>query len=287
MKFFMITTDHLSEAILFRDEDDFKIGMSHVAAIACHLEINVLAFVLMSNHVHFVISCESLTRADDFIIAYKRLYARYYEGKYGVKELLRRNRSRFDEVFVGDESLEKVIAYVMMNPVVANICQHPSAYTWGSANCYFRVDSPHGLKTGSISKRAQARLFHTRIPVNKEYIIDNGYIRPESFICSGFVQKLFRTPRRYDFFLRNSTKAKAKFESGKSMVPSFKDQIIIAAIPDICNSLFWTNDYKSLDEKDLSRLIHELNHRFCADPKQIARILGIEPSEVARNLLAF
>ena len=57
MTFFLITTDHLEDRLWFRDDEDFKTGMNYAATVAFLLGVNVLAFILMSNHVHFVLAC--------------------------------------------------------------------------------------------------------------------------------------------------------------------------------------------------------------------------------------
>ena len=124
-RFFLITTDHLEDRLWFRDEEDFRTAMNYVAIAAFVSGVMVLAFILMSNHVHFVVAC-SWERAEHFIKNFKRLYAAYYWRKYGINELLRRNGVDIREVRESDESLERAIAYVLMNSVAANICFEPS-----------------------------------------------------------------------------------------------------------------------------------------------------------------
>ena len=88
--FFLVTTDHLKEHLWFRDEDDFRVAMNYVAIVAFITGCTVLSFILMSHHVHFVLMCRRKD-AETFINKFKRLYAAYYQKKYGVCELLRRN----------------------------------------------------------------------------------------------------------------------------------------------------------------------------------------------------
>ena len=66
MEFWFVTTDHLTKKIWFRDEEDFKMGMNLVAVLAVALDVDVLSFILMSNHVHFVLCC-SEAKAHQFI----------------------------------------------------------------------------------------------------------------------------------------------------------------------------------------------------------------------------
>lgn len=88
-----------------------------------------------------------------FINKFKRLYAAYYQRKYGTSELLRRNGVDVQDVPAIDESLEKAIAYVMMNSVAANICLEASGYPWGTGNSLFNANPPHGEPLGHLTGR--------------------------------------------------------------------------------------------------------------------------------------
>lgn len=55
-KYYLISTEHLEDALWFRDDEDFATGMNYVAIQAALMpEVIVLVFILMSNHVHFVL----------------------------------------------------------------------------------------------------------------------------------------------------------------------------------------------------------------------------------------
>ena len=52
MKMFLVTAGrHLGE-VWFRNDEDFRVGMNCIAIIAFTCRVKVLAFVLMSNHIH-------------------------------------------------------------------------------------------------------------------------------------------------------------------------------------------------------------------------------------------
>lgn len=285
MRYFLVTTSHLSDGIWFKDDEDFKAGMNYVAIMASKGKAYVLCFVLMSNHVHFVLGCESKENAWDFITGFKQLYARYFYNKYGVRKFLRRNGVDIRELFIEDESLHKGIAYTAMNPVAANICAHASQYAWGSGNCYFNPSLNPGKRMDSFSFRQRRQLLHSRLPVPLDYQLgSNGFILPYSYICYNFVQKLFKTPGRFNYFLINSSKAKARMESETNLIPTFRDQVLAAAIPDICHTLFGKGNPGELTEREKARLAYELHHRFASDPKQIARLMGCSLQDAVRWL---
>ena len=63
-------TKGLEDRLIFRDKKDFITGMNLVAVVCFSVDVRLLAFVLMSNHVHFVIK-GSRKEVERFICLYK------------------------------------------------------------------------------------------------------------------------------------------------------------------------------------------------------------------------
>ena len=280
--YYLITTEHLEDRLWFRDGEDFRVAMNYVAVAAFLSGVMVLAFILMSNHVHFVLAC-SREDAERFVNTFKRLYASYFYRKYGVNELLRRNGVDIKEVNDCDESLERAIAYVLMNSVAANICFEPSGYPWGTGNVFFNDNPFPGRCLGEFSGRAQMRMLKSNVMLPGDYRIGSGgYILPESYVQVKGVEALFRTPKRLGYFLRTSSKARQRLEGGAA--PSFRDQNILSASEDLCHSLFRVNRISDLGVEQKTELLRQLGRRFSADLNQICRVTGIPYEEAARML---
>lgn len=283
--YFLITSEHLKDRLWFRDDEDFRVAMNYVAVAAFLSGVMVLAFILMSNHVHFVLEC-SREQAEEFINKFKRLYAAYYQRKYGVSELLRRNKVDIKEINKNEESLERAIAYVMMNSVAANICFEPSGYPWGTGNVLFNGNPFPGIYLRELSGRARIRMLKSNVKMPDNYRIGTGgYILPESYVQVQEMEDLFRTPKRLGFFLKTSSKARHRFEGGA--VPSFKDQNILSAGVDLCHSLFKVNGISDLKVEQKAELLRQLSRRFSADLNQICRVTGIPYEEASRLLDAW
>lgn len=281
MKFFFISTSHLEENIWFKDDDDFKTGMNYVAVAAFLCGVNVLSFILMSNHVHFLLECTE-SEAEAFINKYKKLYSYYYWEKYGTRQLLRRNEADIQEVGLVPESLERVIAYILMNCVAARICLHISGYKWGTCNTFFNLNRPKSIPLSQLSVRKKRELLKSRVELPGYWALsEDGYVLPESYVCVDFVETLFSSPARMNYFLNTSSKARSsKLGSG----PSFKDQNISAAMVDICQSLFQKNGPGQLIREEKRELLKQLSRRFGTDLNQLCRVSGIPYSEAARML---
>ena len=287
MELYLVTTDHLDECIWFRDEEDFKAAMNAVAILAWAMKINVLAFILMSNHVHFLLEC-SYEEAQAFINAFKGRHSRYMYCKYGVREMLRDNHVDIQRVDLFEESPERAIAYILMNCVAANICLNPSDYPWGTGGVYFKVRPEKGTPIGSISKRECIRLLHSKVDLPPEYLMgEDGYILPESFVQVKFVESLYRTPARMNYFLQNSSKAKQRLSAQDPKVPAFKDQVIAGGIKDLCHSLFQKKELSELTSGQQAELLRQIRYRFSSHIQQMARVTGIPYADVAALLESY
>lgn len=282
-RFFLISTEHLEEALWFRDDEDFAVGMNYVAIEAfLHKDILVVAFILMSNHVHFVLYGER-EDVDNYISDFKARYAHYYHIKYEAYNLLRENKVEIEEIEADGEHFERAVAYVLMNCVAANICSHPSQYPWGSWCSYFRPVKPDGKRLGELSVRARRKTLHSyeEIIPRKWILADKGYILPDNYVGIKAVESRFKTPQRMNYFLNNSSKAKKRLDSDEKL-PAFRDQVILAGLPDLIRSLFQKKSFSELTSEEQTECLRQIRFRFSSDITQAARVCGISYSIAAK-----
>ena len=202
--------------------------------------------------------------------------------------MLRENAVDIERVELSDESPERAIAYILMNCVAANICLNPADYPWGTGNVYFKVKPRKGTPVGSLSIREINRLLHSKGDLPADYLLgEEGYILPESYVQIRFVESLFRNPKRMNYFLLNSSKAKRRLESSDPHLPAFKDQVITAGMHDLCHSLFQKRALTELDEGQLAEILKQIRYRFSAHPHQMARVTGIPYERVAKLLESY
>ena len=135
MKYFHAYTKGLEDKQLFKDREDFIAGMNLLAVVCSTFpQLKLLAFVLMSNHVHFVLYGTE-QQAKEFMDMYKNLVSRYVRTRYGEAKYLRHLLTTVSEVALENEGLKRLIAYVLNNPVKAGINCVATGYEWSSARC--------------------------------------------------------------------------------------------------------------------------------------------------------
>ena len=282
-KFWLVTTNHLEDGLWFRDDEDFRVGMNHVAIGARRGVVLVLAFILMSNHLHFVFY-GTKKEVEAFMNALKQRYSMYLSKKYGERDFLRRNHVDFKLIPADDEALEWAIAYVQMNCVAANICSHPSQYPWGTGNVFFNASKPAGRRIGGMSGRERKRLLHTSsTDLPEDWIVsDDGYILPVNYVAIRQVESCYRHAKRMNYFLHNSFKARRRMDTADDKLPSFRDQTILAALPDLCQSLYGKTAFGVLTPAEQIDFVRQVRFRFSANVNQVARVCGLSYEQAAK-----
>ena len=261
-------------------------AMNYVAVVKYVTGVNILAFILMSNHVHFVLECDE-KEAVDYINRFKGLYGKHFQRKYGVKEYLRRNDIDIRPLKMEDESLHRAIAYVLMNSVSARLCVYSNEYRWGSGRVYYSTLAEDGIPLASMSGRAKERALHSCVSLNPDWIfLKDGYISPSSYVSVSFVEALYRTSKRMKYFLDSSSKARPKQELWET-VPSFSDQVLYAAASEIRRSLFQKGENEALTEEQNAELMRQLRRRFSSDINQLCRITGMTNEEALKVFDSF
>lgn len=285
VKVWLVTSEHLEDRLWFREEQDFIVGMNYVAVLVSTSGITVLAFVLMSNHVHFLLVC-TREEAERFINEYKRRYSCYLQRKYGIAKGLKDNDIDIREIPEDPEAIAWTVAYIINNSVVANICAHPSLYPWGSGDAYFNSKPIEGSPLDSVSARKRYSLLHSKSDVPGNLLVNGrGYIDPRSYLNARYVEEtVFRTPGRMNYYITNSSKAKRRLAAGDDNLPSFRDQSILAAIPDLCRSLFGKRHFSELNGSEKAEFLRQIRYRFSSNVHQIARVAGLTYEEASRLL---
>ena len=85
------------------------------------------------------------------------------------------------------------------------------------------------------------------------------------------------------FFLQNSSKAKRRLEASDN-APSFRDQLVQAAVQDLCRTLFRKQKLEDLSQEEQTELLKQLRYRFSAEANQLARATGLSYETVAHLL---
>lgn len=182
--FYHFCTNGLLKNLLFVSDQDYIYAMNTIAFSKLkYPSVNILAFCIMNNHVHFIFDCEE-NEGRNFMIYYKRRIGMYLHDLYPNE----RNLIGADvacKKMSDPDYIVKAIAYVLRNPLSAGIKLVPNEYRWSSACLYFgsRVfvqcrQNPTG--DSFITYKKQMLKTHCALP-EQWHIYNDGLIFPGDY----------------------------------------------------------------------------------------------------------
>ena len=317
MNYYHLCTEGLSETVMFRDNEDYVTGINYLAVCQIALnqtalnqtalnqtapnqiapnQIEIIAFCLMSNHLHIVAKGERAI-LKKFIISFKRRYSMWLARKYNEHKILHRTTFTIKEID-STEYLKQVIAYVLRNPIAAGINVSPFQYKWSSASCYFRQkDETFPQKNGTFrqkdigGKKDQTgltgnkirRIFKTRTLIfDGINIIEGEMADLTSFVKFTEVEAIFKTSRVLMYFMSKDNDNEIELEMNTLKKVSYNDSTVINAIRQICEKKFQTSQINALGIHEKCSLVKYMKKNFNSSPKQIARILSLRLQTIAQ-----
>ena len=135
---------------VFLDDSDRKQYLSFIADYSRKFNLEILAYCLMNNHVHFIVipkKEDSLART--FSVTHTR-YSQYFNKKMKVFGHLW--QGRFYSCVLDERHLISAARYVERNPVRAKIVEKPMEYAWSSAKNHIEHLQEHIIDTRILFK---------------------------------------------------------------------------------------------------------------------------------------
>ena len=133
---------------IYRDDEDRQFYIQVLKEASKYYPYLLHSYCLMTNHVHLQIE----TLGMDISQVMKRinmLYAIYFNKKYSFVGHLFQGRYRA-ELIEKDTYVLETSRYIHLNPVRANMVEHPQDYPWSSYAIYMEGEDHPLVTTGKI-----------------------------------------------------------------------------------------------------------------------------------------
>lgn len=118
------------QAIFFADED-YTVYLDKLKDFSEKYQVKVHAYVLMTNHVHLLVSTEHEGAISKMMQSIGRYYVLYINKTYQRTGTLWEGRYK-STLVDSDNYLLTLMRYIEMNPVRAGMVDHPVDYPWSS-----------------------------------------------------------------------------------------------------------------------------------------------------------
>ena len=135
-KIYHVMLRGLNRQTIFEDDEDYRFFLSVLDTCRESSDTRILAYCLMSNHVHIVVHSSDLS---SFMRKAASKYAYWYNWKYDRIGSLFQDRFK-SEAVESDAYLLTVIRYIHQNPIKAGIATSSDTYKCSSYNEYTRPD---------------------------------------------------------------------------------------------------------------------------------------------------
>ncbi len=273
---YLFTTDHLERSLLFRDEADFVQGSNTIALATLKYPVKVLCYALMDNHIHLLLLGRYTDCLAFFAWVLHRI-ARMLELKYGVSGILKLQASDVQAV-VDRNMLLNEVCYLLRNSYKARIGS-PYSYPWSPFECYFNPYLPLLHGSPLPGSKAVKRLFGTHVKMPAEWEHVDGRILNKCFVDYRTVElKIGSSLVFFDRLRRFDLESAVEQAHGIEEQLTFTDAEMQEKIKAVCANELHVESYHQLDRKNMLWLARTLARRFASPKKQIARLLGIDPS---------
>ena len=129
----IVQRGHSREPVFF-ENDDYSTYLHWVEEAADRYDCAIHAYVLMTNHIHFLVTPQDKQGVSLMIQHIGRRYTPYINHTYGTSGSIW--EGRYKASLIDDEDyLLTCMRYIELNPVRANMVNNPSQYRWSSYRC--------------------------------------------------------------------------------------------------------------------------------------------------------
>lgn len=286
--FYHVCTDGMEQITLLKDDEDFKVAWNYLALSAWRAGVQVVAFILMSNHVHELLACRNMSQADKAIKLFKKLLSTYLRRKYSVSQILHETNDSIS--LIGTEQyMKNCIAYILRNAVCAKICFKPEDYKWSSYACCFSAERKRSFvpvsELGFTQKRNMLRTGMDLSDCPFE-IDENGIIVLESFVRFDIVETVYRNSgKSFLYYLGCCNDVKMEYELDCQPLMHISDQEMSLSIARYVVNRFHGKELPELTSAEKCSILKPIFFSHKTSIPQLSRIMGL-PRKLVHRILS-
>ena len=250
--------------------------MNAMAIVLATDAVKLIAFILMNNHIHWILAGIDRDCREAFRKFTKRM--RRYLAQKGRPDVL--NDFECEMVGIIDVTqMRTEIAYVHRNLYVVRADVLPYTYRWSSGYLYFNgmVDGVELMPFSKVSYAAKREMFQGRIvelPSNYKWVGD--HIPAVSFVDYKLGESFFRNAAEYYIKISKIQEDHCLLvqKYGESRVLNYEEGYSVAS--SLGKSLFGNHLPSSLSQIQKNEVARKLRYDYKMANKQIAAILKMD-----------
>lgn len=184
--------------VMFRHDRDYIHGNNCLCLAAHKTDSSLLAYSIMSNHVHIGVRTED---PHAFIKAFRYPYNRYFNQRYGRKGMLG-EKHFFQCEIDGLYHCLAAISYILRNALHHGVAATPFGYRYSSIRALFREELGYFDEPELMPKKSQYLYLPGNDPLPDGFMMNSsGLILPQSVIDVADVEHQFSTVRTFLYYM--------------------------------------------------------------------------------------
>lgn len=188
--------------VLFRSNEDYYRAFNSYALALLKTNSTSLADAFMSNHFHAVVQTDNIVSVGR---AFRLAYTMYFNKKYNRTGQLGNPYFFYLEIDGLYHHLA-ALSYVMRNPLHHGVSPTPYGYEHSSANSIFMEALGKTPQKDFLPKKYHRHFISKDINLPEKYRMNtNGMLLREDFTDIALVEKLYSTPRSFNFYMNRRT----------------------------------------------------------------------------------
>ena len=282
---FHLSLEGLEKAIICRDEEDYDILVKYVFLCALNKNIDVVTYVVVSNHLHVILLAEDDIKAKYYGNEVRRRYAMWFSRKY-------RERILYHDNCVDVRLLDtywyvrNAIAYVFRNALDNG--KSIESYPWSGYRAVFcnGQSKVWTRPVSALTKRERETIFHTNDDLSSlGWLIDtNGYLEPASACDWQYVEAVFNNSQA--FLLKTIGEVNVS-QMQQELVDGPRTRMLDTEFFKMISSLserWFSKPVSQLSITEKMRLIPYVYRTSKTSIPQLARGFGLERDTIAEIL---
>lgn len=278
--FFHVCTNGTVLPWMFKDNEDFIFGITRIGICCLLTDISVLVYTLMDNHAHFLLY-GTKKNCRKFINKYKLLTGKWVSHKYGISKYLKRLPVSIIPLKTEEDILEAAV-YIDRNAIMAGFTGMPYEYPWSSCSLMFRKSADKSCRWNIIkdfSRNELRGLLKSRVSFPDDWSFDdNGMLNPLCFTDINRIERIFKSPARYLFYLVKKLEGKINQTLEEHDRPFVSDKDLRDIASDMAVQTYGSKDIRTLNIKSRLIIARKLKNDYASSTKQLSRVLNLDAS---------
>lgn len=278
--FFHLHTEPIENDLLVQKDSDYIVINNLLAMSSMLTGSKILAFAIMSNHIHLILE----GRLEGCMFFFEDFKIRFmnYRSRHGGSSSIKNMKPGFTAIN-NLKQLRDEIAYVIRNPFVIREDVNPLAYRWCSGFLYFNPMLDTGgtpLADLPVKQRREILFSRKDVQVNGSLLVNGTLINPCSFVDYHRAMDFFDNARQFVMWVFKNIEGQVEVSRRLGEIPRLNDEEILSLSFKLCRTLFSTNSMKDLSFTQKKQLALKLKNEYSASNGQIARCVNMSLSDV-------